>query len=374
MKMGKAIVSSIREKDVENADDILHTAGNIIRNGGTVVFPTETVYGLGANALDPKASKKIFKAKGRPLDNPLIVHISNERMLYDIVRDVSEDAKLLMQKYWPGPLTLIFYKTDLVPGETTGGLETVAVRMPSNKIANRLIEEAGVPIAAPSANISGRPSITKGRHAVEELAERVDMIILSEDSEIGIESTVVDMTTRLPIVLRPGKIGQTDILHTISKDEADLLQKLKEFEELTDSKVADRASPKSPGMKYRHYSPNAHVFLMQKEDILKCLELRKQKNEETGEIIGSLQLALNSLDDNKIKVFTTDENRLCYGSFGVSLGKDGEQIGKNLFSFLREMDELGVEIIFCEEFGSEEPSEFLSAVMNRIRKAAENID
>lgn len=372
MRIGKAIVNSIWENDVEKANDILDTAGNIIRNGGTVVFPTETVYGLGANALDPRAAKRIYKAKGRPLDNPLIVHISNEEMLYHIVREVSEEAKRLIEKYWPGPLTLIFYKKEIVPCETTGGLETVAVRMPSNKIARKLIDEAGVPIAAPSANLSGRPSITKGRYAVEELAERVDMIILSEDSDIGIESTVVDLTTRLPIVLRPGKISQSDILYTIAESEEDFLHKLKEFEELMENKSSNQSAPKSPGMKYRHYSPDAHVFLMQKDEILSYLTTKNNGSDPKEEDL--LQMALEGLDDKKIRVFTTDDHLSQYGKYGISLGNDGEQIGKNLFTFLREMDEQGVEIIFCEDFEAEKTSEFLSAVMNRIRKAAENID
>lgn len=374
MKKAKAIVNSISEKDVGQAKDILSTAGNIIRNGGTVVFPTETVYGLGANALDVRAAKRIYKAKGRPTDNPLIVHIADKNMLYHIAAEVSPEAELLMQKYWPGPLTLIFYKKDCVPNETTGGLETVAVRMPNNRIALALIEEAGVPIAAPSANISGRPSITSGRYAVEELAERVDMIILSEDSEIGIESTVADMTTTLPIVLRPGKIGQTDILRTISADEQDFLDKLRAFEELMDSRTSNQSPPKSPGMKYRHYSPKAHVFLMKKEEILKHLEIKDQRENSCGDETDILQMTINCTEANKIKVFTTDDHVKDYGEYGLSLGSDGEQIGKNLFTFLRDMDEQGIEIIFCEDFTQERSSEFLSAVMNRIRKASENIE
>lgn len=369
--MKQTIVNKIKEKEWQKSLDIIHTAGNIIRNGGTVVFPTETVYGLGANALDPRAAGRIFKAKGRPLDNPLIVHISNGKMLEDIVQDISPQASLLMAAYWPGPLTLIFYKKDCIPPETTGGLETVAVRMPNNPIALQLIEEAGVPIAAPSANISGKPSITSGKYAVEEMENRVDMIILSEDSTIGIESTVVDMTTGLPLVLRPGKISQSAILRTISTDEADYLNKSAELEELINSKKSNQSIPRSPGMKYRHYSPDAAVLLWSRERLTLLFEdiLNSDDPKTLWEKLRA-EGQESSVPLHKVKVFTTDDALDRYGEFGISLGNNGEEIGKNLFKTLRDMDEMGIELIFCEDFEQIEQNEFLAAVMNRIRKAA----
>lgn len=395
-----AIINSIWESDWKNAQDILSSAGNIIKNGGTVIFPTETVYGLGANALDPRAAKRIYKAKGRPSDNPLIVHISDMEMLDLIARDISDNAKILMEKYWPGPLTMIFYKKEIVPRETTGGLETVAVRMPSNKIAQSIIHEAGVPVAAPSANISGRPSITSGKYAIGEMADRVDMIIISEDSQIGIESTVVDMTTSLPMVLRPGKISQMDILREIAKDEQDYENLCNQYLDLIHDPKSNESEPKSPGMKYKHYSPKAQLYLLSKEEILNQIDQRmilealgkRSDDQKTGEPFEELQdivpmdpkelymtqeaiqQKLQEVDKSKIKVFTNDEHLDNYGSFGISLGQDGEEIGKNLFKLLREMDEQEVSIILCEDFEKEEKeSEFLSAVMNRIKKAAHNI-
>lgn len=379
--MKQAIINTVKENEWQKSLDIIQTAGNIIRNGGTVIFPTETVYGLGANALDPRAAQRIYKAKGRPTDNPLIVHISDEAMLEDIASDISDEARLLIKAYWPGPLTLIFYKKDIVPSATTGGLETVAVRMPSNKIAQKLIEEAGVPVAAPSANISGRPSITSGKYAVEEMASRVDMIILSENSQIGIESTVVDMTTHLPIVLRPGKISQSQILRTIAKDERDYAAKMAELEELIHSRSSNQAMPRSPGMKYRHYSPNAELILMSRD---KLISLTKDFLQETakGYIIEEKQkkewqkLLGEPIDisPSRVKVLTTDDALVHYKGLGVSLGQNGEEIGKNLFKTLRDLDEQGVLLIFCEDFEELEQSEFLTAVMNRIRKAADNVE
>ncbi len=414
MKKSKAIINQISENEIDGASDILQSAGNMIRNGGTVIFPTETVYGLGANALDPRAAQRIYKAKGRPMDNPLIVHIADEKMLEQIAKDISPEARLLMKAFWPGPLTMIFYKKDIVPSQTTGGLETVAVRFPSNIIARRLIESAEVPIAAPSANISGKPSITSGKYAEIEMQDRVDMIILSEDSNIGIESTVVDMTTALPVVLRPGKISQVEILRCISKDEKDFLQKLEAFDAMMESREDFSSAPKSPGMKYKHYSPDARIFLMKSEEILQRLSARADarskkadtiKEQETAQLENHrdnpanvqdkksdessakdqcttrevepqdyLQALIESLEDEKIRVFTVENNKNMYGSLAQSLGQDPEEIGKNLFTYLRDMDEQGVEVILFEELQLEKSSEFLSAIMNRIRKAAENVD
>lgn len=377
--MNNAIINNISESRLEEYKGILESAGNIIKNGGTVIFPTETVYGLGANALDPRAAKRIFKAKGRPSDNPLIVHVASYEMLEEIVKDISPQAQKLIDQYWPGPLTLIFYKKEIIPRETTGGLETVAVRMPSNQIALDLIREAGLPIAAPSANISGKPSITTGKYAIEEMAKAVDMIIIGEDSDIGIESTVVDMTTTIPLVLRPGKINQKEILRTIASSEADYQNLLEKYEDLRFSNRTNESEPKSPGMKYTHYSPNARLLLLSVEEIGKRIHwLRQQEAGENlegdGQEIDCYLAEVQGKNRSKIKVLTTDEHADQYGEFAVSLGSNGEEIGKNLFRVLRDLDEEAVELIFCEDFAQADHSEFLQAVMNRIRKAASNIE
>lgn len=370
----KAITNKILERDYKKSKEILQSASNIILNGGTVIFPTETVYGLGANALDKRAASRIYKAKGRPQDNPLIVHISNENMLNEIVEYVSEDAKKLMDKFWPGPLTMIFYKKDIIPNEITGGLETVAVRMPKNKIALEIINLANVPIAAPSANISGKPSITSGDDAVEEMSENVDMIILSDNSEIGIESTVVDMTMDIPMVLRPGKISQMSILETISKNEDELFEKITKLNAIIMEKYKVDYTPKSPGMKYRHYSPNAKMISLEKKEIQKRLEdiLEISKN-ENFEYEDDLQKQLRKIGKNKIKVITTDKNKDSYFNFGVSLGKNVDELGKNLFITLRDMDKKCIEIILCDDLNIDtEQIDFLNAILNRVNKALEN--
>lgn len=375
--MAGAIINYISAGELEQFKTIMESAGNIIKNGGTVIFPTETVYGLGANALDPRAAKRIYKAKGRPSDNPLIVHVSDCQMLEEIALEIGPDARKLMAAYWPGPLTMIFYKKDLVPNETTGGLETVAVRMPSNPIALSLIEEAGLPIAAPSANISGRPSITSGKYAIEEMADRVDMILVDEDSEIGIESTVVDMTTKIPLVLRPGKISQKDILRTIAEDQEEYEDLLLALEEMRFSKESNEAEPRSPGMKYTHYSPHAYLILLTTEEIRASLTQMKKNLAQGQPLMHAMDwadLLEREVHLDKVRVLTTEKNKNDYGEHVLSLGSNGKEIGKNLFKKLRDLDEEGVELIFCEDFAKEDPSEFLAAVMNRIRKAAINID
>ena len=334
------------DKDKEFLDEQLHKVANLLKAGKTVVFPTETVYGLGANALDPEAAKKIYEAKGRPSDNPLIVHISKKEDVDFLARNISQDAKLLMEAFWPGPLTLILDKSDNVPIETTGGLMTVAIRMPSNPIARKLIDLAGVPIAAPSANISGRPSITSSKYLVEELCERVDAIIISEDSEIGLESTVIDMTASTPVILRPGKIGKTEIEKILNKEI-----------ELDPSLKDENAAPKSPGMKYKHYSPNATVIV-----VTGSLDEMKQKINQ--------KLSLDKNKSDKVKVVCLEERVSLYDGYGISWGKNSQEAAKNLFKILRLMDEQNIEVVYFEALNSDEISE---AVMNRLIKAAGNM-
>ncbi len=334
------------DKDKEFLDEQLHKVANLLKAGKTVVFPTETVYGLGANALDPEAAKKIYEAKGRPSDNPLIVHISKKEDVDFLAGNISQDAKLLMEAFWPGPLTLILDKSDNVPIETTGGLMTVAIRMPSNPIARKLIDLAGVPIAAPSANISGRPSITSSKYLVEELCERVDAIIISEDSEIGLESTVIDMTASTPVILRPGKIGKTEIEKILNKEI-----------ELDPSLKDENAAPKSPGMKYKHYSPNATVIV-----VTGSLDEMKQKINQ--------KLSLDKNKSDKVKVVCLEDRVSVYDGYGISWGKNSLEAAKNLFKILRLMDEQNIEVVYFEALNSDEISE---AVMNRLIKAAGNM-
>lgn len=334
------------DKDKEFLDEQLHKVANLLKAGKTVVFPTETVYGLGANALDPEAAKKIYEAKGRPSDNPLIVHISKKEDVDFLAGNISQDSKLLMEAFWPGPLTLILDKSDNVPIETTGGLMTVAIRMPSNPIARKLIDLAGVPIAAPSANISGRPSITSSKYLVEELCERVDAIIISEDSEIGLESTVIDMTASTPVILRPGKIGKTEIEKILNKEI-----------ELDPSLKDENAAPKSPGMKYKHYSPNATVIV-----VTGSLDEMKQKINQ--------KLSLDKNKSDTVKVVCLEDRVSLYDGYGISWGKNSQEAAKNLFKILRLMDEQNVEVVYFEALNSDEISE---AVMNRLIKAAGNM-
>lgn len=337
------IIDSIKDKS--DLEDQLKIAGKMLADGKTVVFPTETVYGLGANALDEEASLKIYKAKGRPSDNPLIVHIAKMEDVDLLAKDVSNDALKLMDAFWPGPLTLILKKSINVPDKTTGGLDTVAIRMPSNKLALRLILNAGVPIAAPSANISGRPSITSPKYLIEELSGKVDAIIIADDSDIGLESTVIDMTVDIPIILRPGKIGKKDIEAVLSKSIR-----------LDSSLMDDKESPKSPGMKYKHYSPKASVVV-----VSGTYDEMKQKIES--------KLANDKSDPMKVKVACLNDRTHIYKEFAISLGANNLEAAKNIFSILRVIDDKNIELVYFEALRGDEISE---AVMNRLIKAAGN--
>ncbi|KIR02340.1 YrdC/Sua5 family protein, required for threonylcarbamoyladenosine (t(6)A) formation in tRNA [Lachnospiraceae bacterium TWA4] len=315
-----------------NTESDFKEAAKIIRSGGLVAFPTETVYGLGGNALDPMAAKKIYEAKGRPSDNPLIAHISSLEQLTPLVKTITPLAKSLMDKFWPGPMTLIFNKSELVPLETTGGLQTVAVRMPNHPVALKLIQEANVPIAAPSANLSGKPSPTKASHVIEDLSGRIDMILDGGDTDIGIESTIIDVTSDEPVILRPGFITSNQI------------GQMKE-----DSSVPEDRRPKAPGMKYKHYAPKASLVVIKgkKEDVL--AELLKHQDEG---------------------IICTDETRSYYsGNYVKSIGsrKDVKSVAHNLYRVLREFDETPVKMIYSESF---DETELGLSVMNRLLKAA----
>ena len=333
----------------ENFTDAeLAEAAEILRNGGLVAIPTETVYGLGANALDESASKKIYEAKGRPSDNPLIAHISCMDELSALVSEIPEAGRKLAEKYWPGPLTMVFPKKEIVPHGTTGGLETVAIRMPSDPVANRLIKLAGVPVAAPSANTSGRPSPTKAEHVVEDMNGKIEMIIDSGEVGIGVESTIVDVSGKVPMLLRPGAITMEMLRETLGEVEIDpaILGPLS----------AD-VKPKAPGMKYRHYAPQAEMTLVEGE------------MEHVVEFINQeAKLALEA--GLKVGIICTEESRESYhyGMLKVIGSRENEEsVAHNLFAVLREFDDQKVDCIFSESFSKDRLGQ---AIMNRLCKAA----
>ena len=334
-------------KDINKDIKFIEEAGAIIRDGGIVAFPTETVYGLGANALDEEAVKKIFIAKGRPQDNPLIVHVCSKN-ISELVKEVPEVAQRMIDKFWPGSLTIILEKNDIIPNMTSANLNTVGIRMPSSEIALKLIELSKRPIAAPSANISGRPSPTEVERCIEDLNGKVDYIIGGESSDIGVESTIIDCTVNPPLVLRPGGITLEMLKEIDSNIEIDSALK---------SKPTENFKPKAPGMKYRHYAPKAH------------LKIIKGKNEKTIEIIN--EILENYIEKgNDVAILTTDENLNKFNSGKViSLGSENNlnEIAKNLFETLRKCDDLGVQHILCQGF--EEKGVGL-AIMNRLNKAA----
>lgn len=336
-------------KTDRNAPDkeLMKKAGEILKKGGLVAFPTETVYGLGGNALDKTASAKIYAAKGRPSDNPLIVHIAKWEDLLLIVKEIPEKARILGEKCWPGPLTMIFNKSDIVPYETTGGLETVAVRFPSHMVARELILAAGGYIAAPSANISGRPSPTKAEHVIEDLSDRIDMIIDAGETDIGLESTIVDFTSKEPMVLRPGFYNADQISGIIGSVDID--------KAIIDSN--SNAKPKAPGMKYRHYAPKGDVTVIDGN--------RDAVVDKINELV-SLKLS----EGKKTAVLCAMENRKYYkNGIVLTLGsyEKEEDIARHLFDALRKLDTLGAEYIYSEAFNTENLG---AAIMNRLLKAA----
>ena len=323
-------------------------AGKIIRAGGLVAFPTETVYGLGGDALNPESSKKIYSAKGRPSDNPLIVHIADMDGLYEVAEEIGENALRLAEAYWPGPMTLVLKKKAIVPDETTGGLSTVAVRMPSDPAALRFIEACGVPVAGPSANTSGRPSPTSAQHVIEDLDGRIEMIIDAGNTEIGLESTIIDVTGDIPVLLRPGAITLDMIKAAAGGVEIDpaIL-----------GPVSPDIRPKAPGMKYRHYAPKAAMTIYAGENAAVAAEINRQA-------------AAAVSAGKKAGVLATAENADKYNCGDVRIigsQHDQEQIAHNLFSVLRDFDADGVDVIFSESFGKDGIG---AAIMNRLSKAA----
>ncbi len=341
----ETIIKKIDRNKID--EDVIEEAGYILHEGGLVAFPTETVYGLGANALDEYAAGRTYAAKGRPSDNPLIVHISHFGALERIVKEIPEKAVKLAERFWPGPLTMIFEKNELVPYGTTGGLDTVAVRMPSDIIAQKLITSAGGYVSAPSANTSGRPSPTTAQHVMDDLAGKIDMVVDAGSVDIGVESTIVDMTEEPPMILRPGAVTKEmleEVIGEVAVDRAAILE---------DSKRA----PKAPGMKYRHYAPKAQLILVEGEEkeVVRAIRQLTGAKEKKG---------------SKTGIITTSETANAY-PFGilknVGTKKNESSIAKNLYRVLREFDEEDVQYIYCESFAREGIGE---AVMNRLVKAA----
>ncbi|MDO4554392.1 MAG: L-threonylcarbamoyladenylate synthase [Lachnospiraceae bacterium] len=347
----KTELIEIQSKDLRTAAgrEILDRAAKLLQDGEVVAFPTETVYGLGADGMHASASAKIYAAKGRPSDNPLILHIAKFEQLSGIVSEISENARKLMEAFWPGPMTIILAKHPSVPLETTGGLSTVAVRMPSHPVARELILRSGLPIAAPSANRSGRPSPTTAAHVMEDMEGRIPLILDGGKVGIGIESTIIDMTGEKPVILRPGYITPAMIEEVVSGVSIDPA--------ILGGPMAAELKPKAPGMKYRHYAPAGDMFLVEGESgqvIKKINALVKEKQSEgykTG-IIGT----------------TENINQYC-ADIIRDLGSRIEpvKIAANLYGTLREMDQLGVQVIYGESF---EEGEFYGAIRNRILKAA----
>lgn len=345
--MKKTLLLKVNSQNPEM--DKIRVAADIIKKGGLVAFPTETVYGLGADALNSNAVLALFEAKKRPLDNPPIVHVANPTDVHKLAKEVSSKAKMLMEKFWPGPLTLILKRSQNVPSVTVCGLETIAVRMPNHRVALALITESQCPIAAPSANLAGKPSPTTAQHVLEDLNGKIDVVLDAGPARIGVESTVLDLTVDPPQILRPGGVP-----HEI----------LKEFlgeVELNPFALAERkvsiAKVRSPGLKHKHYAPQAEVVVVEGE-------ISKVVNKVKELVTFYLQ------KDTKVGVLATDETVDCYSVDVVkSLGsrKDLAEIARNLFRLLREFDLEGVDVIIAEGV----PLHGIGlAVMNRLRKAS----
>lgn len=341
----KAKVIEIDQEHIDQA--AIREAGGILLRGGLVAFPTETVYGLGGNAMDAAASGRIYAAKGRPSDNPLIVHIAEMDSLREIVSEVDPRALLLAEEYWPGPLTMILPKGDKVPYETTGGLDSVAVRMPSNPIALALIQAGGGFVAAPSANTSGRPSPTTAQHVIEDLGDTVEMVLDGGMVGIGIESTIVDFTEKVPTILRPGYIS----LEMLKRQIPEIRMDKGLIEEHSDLR------PKAPGMKYKHYAPRAPLSIVEG-----CLEQVVDKINQLA--------AQAEANGQRVGIIGTDETVSLYTSGLVkSIGtrEEEESIALHLYEVLREFDSLDVSCIYSESFDTPRMGQ---AIMNRLLKAA----
>lgn len=354
----------VKKIDAENmTSEDFREAAEILRAGGLVAFPTETVYGLGGDAFDPTASKRIYAAKGRPSDNPLIVHIAEIGELDGLCEDIPREAYRLADAFWPGPLTMIMKKKASIPMETTGGLDTVAIRMPSHPIANRLIKETGLPIAAPSANASGRPSTTKAEHVIEDLSGKIEMIIDGGSSDIGLESTIVDLTVSPALILRPGYITVEMLRRVIPDIEYDKAVLKREKNE--------NIVAKAPGMKYRHYAPKGDLTIYEGRDeaVVEAIGSAVSEKLAAGHTVGVLCSteieALLKKTGGGTSPAAEDWNRICLRVLGSKT--EEETIAARLFDALRSFDEDGIEFIYAEGFSTNDLGQ---AIMNRLIKAA----
>lgn len=322
--------------------DGIAEAGEIIRAGGLVAFPTETVYGLGADAMNGAAVKRIFEAKGRPSDNPLIVHIADKAQIPLLAREISGDAEKLIDAFMPGPFTIILKKQANIPDEVTAGLDTVGIRFPAEETAAAFIMAAGTPIAAPSANISGRPSPTRAEDVISDMDGRIEAVINGGSCGVGVESTIVDASGDAPVLLRPGGVSLEMIREIVPSAYADKnIMKT----------ASDDERPRCPGMKYRHYAPKAQVVVVEGERGAVQDKIKELLSENTGKVTGVLTMYGNVYDSPVM---------ICGGS-------SNKEYAKNLFAALRDFDKLGAEIIFaefCEKDG------YGAAVKNRLYKAA----
>ena len=317
-------------------------AAEVIRAGGLLAIPTETVYGLGASALNEDAVKRIFEVKGRAQDNPLIIHVSSARDIEKYCRDVPETAYLLAEKFWPGPLTMVLYKKDIIPERVSAGLDTVAVRCPESEITRKIIEKSGVPIAAPSANLSGKPSTTTAEHVLHDIGGRIEAVVDGGKCRVGLESTIVDLTVTPARLLRPGGVTAEQLRETLGALEVD---------PAVERALTGDEKPKAPGMKYRHYAPEAKVIIVRGE------------SERAAAYI-------NASSDEKTAVLCYDGEKALYSApIVLPYGREekGEELAENLFAALRELDETDVTKIYarCPESGG-----VAFAVRNRLQKAA----
>ncbi|WP_003542731.1 L-threonylcarbamoyladenylate synthase [Desulfotomaculum nigrificans] len=340
--------------DKNNPDqNVIDRAAQIIKNGGLVAFPTETVYGLGANGLDGTAVAGIYRAKGRPSDNPLILHVADFAMAEALSAGLPPVAGMLMDKFWPGPLTLVVPRANHIPGQVTGGLDTVGIRMPSHPVALALIKAAGVPIAAPSANRSGRPSPTRAAHVQADLQGRIDAILDGGPTGVGLESTVLDVSGEQPVILRPGGVTYEQL--------ADLLPRVTIDPSILGKKLSRDQAPRSPGMKYTHYAPAAPLTLFEGEPARVVQAIARRAAE---------QLARGS----RVGILAFEENAPYYprGAVILTMGqqKNPATAANMLFALLRQFDRLKVEVILAEGM---EPKGIGLAIMNRLRRAAGEI-
>lgn len=345
--MQNTLVLKVCEDKIQHDMPAISHAGELLKAGGLVAFPTETVYGLGADALSADAAARIYAAKGRPSDNPLIVHICCFEDMRAIVEEVPRQARMLADAFWPGPLTMILQKSAKVPYETTGGMDTVAVRMPANKIALALIREGGGYIAAPSANTSGRPSPTTAGHVYEDLNRKIPLILDGGEVGIGIESTIIDLTEQVPVILRPGFITMQMLSEVIGEVRIDPGI-------LTDDA---NCKPKAPGMKYRHYAPKAEMIIVEGIQELVVKKINQLAKEQTGA-------------GKKVGIIGTTETAGQYRQgvvFRIGSRQEEAEIAHNLYKILRTLDASGVDIIYSESF---ETPRIGQAIMNRLLKAA----